>query len=131
MCGTWIALQDVAPDSGELVIFPGSHREPRLRMQESQCNKVRNGDWSEFGAKLVPQWQQISARYTPHIYRPSRGTVLIWHENLLHGGLPRRNLELERRALVIHNFAEGAIVYYDATGLAGSTVDPTAVRALG
>jgi ectoine hydroxylase-related dioxygenase (phytanoyl-CoA dioxygenase family) len=27
MCGTWIALQDVVPDSGELIVYPGNHRE--------------------------------------------------------------------------------------------------------
>lgn len=130
MCGTWIALQDVVPDSGELVVYPGSHREPRLRLREAGCGKVRGGDWSEFGAKVVPQWTQMSARYAPLVYRPRKGTVLIWHENLLHGGSLRRDPSLERRALVVHSFAEGAVVYYDSTGLVGGTTDPVAARAL-
>lgn len=129
MCGTWIALQDVVPDSGELVVYPGSHREPRLRLHEMGCAKVRGGDWSEFGAKVVPQWTRMSARHTPLVYRPRKGTVLIWHENLLHGGSLRRDPSLERRALVIHSFAEGAVVYYDSTGLVGGTTDPAAARA--
>jgi hypothetical protein len=128
MCGTWIALQDVTPDSGELVVYPGSHREPRVRMYESGCAKVRDGDWSEFGAKVVPHWARISELHPPLVYRPRRGTVLIWHENLLHGGSPRGNPNLERRSLVIHSFAEGAAVYYDSTGRVGSTIDPVAAR---
>lgn len=128
MCGTWIALQDVVADSGELVVYPGSHREPRVRMGEAGCAKVRNGDWSEFGAKIVPLWTRMSERYAPMVYRPRKGTVLIWHENLLHGGSVRRDQALERRSLVIHSFAEGAVVYYDSTGMVGRTTDPVAAR---
>jgi len=35
MCGTWIALQDVVPDSGELIVYPGSHRERRVYLAET------------------------------------------------------------------------------------------------
>lgn len=54
MCGIWVALQDVSADSGELVVYPGSHREPRIYLSESGCEKVQS-DWSEFGAKVVPR----------------------------------------------------------------------------
>ena len=127
MSGTWIALQDVVPESGELVVYPGSHREPRVRMHDVGCPKV-SGDWSEFGAKVVPEWARMCERYSPMVYRPKKGTVLIWHENLLHGGSVRRDTKLERRSLVIHSFAEGAIVYYDSSGMVGRTVDPAAAR---
>lgn len=30
MCGVWTALEDIQPDSGELVVFPKSHRLPRV-----------------------------------------------------------------------------------------------------
>jgi hypothetical protein len=43
MCGTWIALQDVVKDSGELVVYPGSHRECRVYLQDTGCEKA-NGD---------------------------------------------------------------------------------------
>jgi hypothetical protein len=95
-----------------------------IRMHTPGCAKVRGGNWAEFGAKVVPLWTRMAERYTPMVYRPRKGTVLIWHENLLHGGSVRRDQSRERRSLVVHSFAEGAIVYYDSTGLVGRTVDP-------
>jgi ectoine hydroxylase-related dioxygenase (phytanoyl-CoA dioxygenase family) len=28
MCGLWIALEDVRPEAGPLIYYPGSHRSP-------------------------------------------------------------------------------------------------------
>ncbi|MGX0935885.1 ectoine hydroxylase-related dioxygenase (phytanoyl-CoA dioxygenase family) [Cupriavidus metallidurans] len=122
MCGIWIALQDVQEDSGELIVYPGSHREPRVYLRNSGCEKVQS-DWSEFGAKVVPMWKDMASRYEPFVYRPKKGTVLIWHENLLHAGSVRRDMSRPRRSVVIHTFADGAIGYYDSTGMAGSAVN--------
>jgi hypothetical protein len=128
MCGTWIALQDVVPDSGELLVYPGSHREKRLRLADNGIAKVAD-DWSEFGRIVSPQWAEMLKRYEVFIYRPKKGTVLIWHENLLHGGSVRKEQALERRSIVIHSFADGAIGYYDSTGLNGSAVRREAMDA--
>ena len=123
MCGIWIALQDIEPDSGELVVYPGSHKEPRVYMADAQCPKVTNGDWSSFGERVVPRWADIASRYRAEVYRPKKGTVLIWHENLLHAGSPRRNMDLERRAIVIHCFSASVVVYYDSSGMVGTIAD--------
>jgi hypothetical protein len=68
---------------------------------------------------IYPAWAEMCKKYEPLIYQPKKGTVLIWHENLLHGGSIRLNQNLERRSVVIHSFADGACVYYDATGSVG------------
>jgi Phytanoyl-CoA dioxygenase (PhyH) len=120
MCGVWIALQDIVPDSGELVVYPRSHRLPRVYLHEVGCAKVA-GDWTEFGRTVVRRWGELieQERLEPVVYRPKKGTVLIWHENLMHAGSQRRDQSLERRSIVIHTFADGAVVYYDSTGLVG------------
>ncbi len=127
MCGTWIALQDVVSNSGELVVYPGSHRDHRVYLRDTGCAKV-NGDWTEFVAKVVPIWTDIAARYEPLIYRPKKGTVLIWHENLLHAGSVRLDQNLERRSVVIHSFADGAVAYYDSTGVAANVAPLSTVN---
>ncbi|MCA3640656.1 MAG: phytanoyl-CoA dioxygenase family protein [Methylobacterium sp.] len=124
MCGIWIALQDIQPGSGELTVYPGSHREPRVYMADAGCPKVTDGDWSEFGRKVVPIWEEIAARYPRQVYQPKKGTVLFWHENLLHSGSPREDKALERRAIVIHSFSSSAVVYYDSSGLVGTISEP-------
>jgi len=122
MCGVWTALEDVQPDSGELVVFPGSHRLPRIYMRSVGLPKVRNDDWSAFQEKVVAHWTDlINGRgLAPSPYRPKAGSVLIWHENLMHAGSLRKDLSKSRRSIVGHYFAHGAVVYYDSSGLPGA-----------
>jgi hypothetical protein len=124
MCGVWVALEDVRPDSGELEVFPGSHRLPRVYMSAAGCAKVED-DWTEFSGKVVARYRAMLAEggFARVSYRPKRGTVLVWHENLLHGGGKRIDPSLTRRSIVSHYFADGAIAFYDSTGLAGN-MDP-------
>ena len=121
MCGVWIALEDVRPGSGELEVFRGSHRLPRVYMAGTGCAKVTNDDWSEFGRMVPTQWQKMLAEgdFEKVTYRPKRGTILIWHENLMHGGSVRKDQSLSRRSIVSHYFADGAIAFYDSSGAAG------------
>ena len=123
MCGVWTALEDVQPDSGELVVFPGSHRLPRVYMKAAGAAKVVNEDWAEFGEKVVPIWTEMlqAGRFRREVYQPKAGTVLIWHENLMHAGSPRLDREKSRRSIVGHYFADGAVVYYDSSGMPGVT----------
>ena len=120
MCGVWVALEDVKKGSGELVVYPGSHRLPRVRMKAVDCKKVA-GDWQEFGQKVVTHWADLLKEHKlePVPYFASRGSVLIWHENLMHAGSIRSDISISRRSMVTHNFARGSLVYYDSTGMAG------------
>jgi len=120
MVGVWVALQDVVPNSGELEVFVGSHKLPRVRMSEMGVAKVA-GDWSEFGAKIVPAWQKSIEEhgFEKVVYRPKAGSVLIWHENLMHAGGIRKDTSLPRRSIVSHVFADGSIAYYDSSGMPG------------
>lgn len=130
MCGVWTALEDVQPESGELVVYPGTHRLPRIYRASVDLPVVENGDWTAFGDKVVTRWQAMLQQggFQPEVYRPKAGTVLVWHENLMHAGSIRRDLGLSRRSIVCHYFAEGVVGYYDSTGLPGSlSLDPRPV----
>lgn len=120
MCGTWIALQDVQPDSGELLVYPGSHRHKRVRMADHDLPKITDGDWQGFVDVVGAEWERMADCHEPVVYRPRQGTVLIWHENLLHAGSERKDPTVPRRSIVIHSFADGAVGYYDSTGLNAS-----------
>jgi hypothetical protein len=121
MCGVWIALEDVRPESGELEIYRGSHRLPRVYMNASGCAKVSDDDWAEFGDTVAERWRQMLAagNFEKVTYRPKRGTVRVWHENLMHAGGVRNDTSLSRRSIVSHYFADGAIAFYDSTGMPG------------
>lgn len=119
MCGVWTALEDVQPDSGELVVFPGSHRLPRVYMKDAGIPKVGE-DWNQFGETVTPMWTALlDNKFAREVYRPKAGTVLIWHENLMHAGSMRLDMSKSRRSIVGHYFAEGSVVYYDSSGMPG------------
>jgi len=125
MCGVWVAIDDVQPDSGELEVYVGSHRLPRVYLKDVDCSKVVGGDWSQVGKLVVPRWREMMKQSTFErvLYRPKAGSVLIWHENLMHGGTVRKDPSLSRRSIVSHVFADGCICYYDSTGAVGN-MDP-------
>ena len=118
MCGVWTALEDVQDGSGELAVYPGSHRLPRVYMSSVGVSKVVNDDWTAFGETVVARWRDMLAEkaLAPEIYRPKAGTVLIWHENLMHAGSVRLNPETSRRSIVCHYYARGAVAYADSSG---------------
>ena len=132
MCGAWVALEDVQPDSGELVIYPGSHRWDLVMMKDAGIDKVSHARWSEFANTVEVRWQKLvdQSGVEPMIYRPKRGSLLVWHERLMHGGSRRLNKTLTRKSCVTHHFAQGGIIYYDSTGLPGRVIERDAKKKL-
>lgn len=106
MCGVWIALQDVQPESGPLVYFPGSHRLPYLSAQSLGLNRQTVMQEPHPQCFFEPSWRQAVEEH--HLIKqqflPRRGDVLIWHANLLHGGEQVKNRCSRRWSQVNHYF---------------------------
>ena len=127
MCGVWVALEDIHADSGPLIVYPGSHRLPRLYTHTAQLEKVREDSmWNAFSADYAPQMKELieQSGLEPVYYTPRAGSVLIWHENLAHGGSARKNDDLTRKSIVSHYFARGSASYYDSQGTPAWTTPP-------
>lgn len=121
MCGVWVALEDVQENSGELFVYPGSHRTGSLRATPLGLHKVVNEDYSHYVVFDQAIRDLIEAHgYERLIYRPKAGQILVWHENLIHGGSPRQNHERTRLSVVSHYFAKGSIGFYDSRGEAAA-----------
>jgi hypothetical protein len=116
----WIACEDIAPDSGPFVYYPGTHRLPYVYSRDVGIPLEENHQ---------PNYREFDARYTPRIksdieasgiepvyFTAKRGDVLFWHANLLHGGSPLQTLTKTRKALVFHFFAQGCVCYHDLSG---------------
>lgn len=117
LTAAWIAMEDIHPDSGPLVYYPGSHRLPYVFSNDvgiSQADFKAEG-YSTYHARYEPYIENLIARHglKPHYFHAKKGDVLIWHANLLHGGSPRRELRLTRKSVVCHYFVKGAFVYHD------------------
>lgn len=121
MCGVWIALEDVQENSGELFVYPGSHRTGSLRAGPLGLHKVVNEDYSHYATFDRAIMDLVESHgYERLIYRPKAGQILVWHENLIHGGSSRLNHERTRLSVVSHYFAKGSVGYYDSRGEAAS-----------
>jgi ectoine hydroxylase-related dioxygenase (phytanoyl-CoA dioxygenase family) len=121
MTGVWIALEDVDAEAGPLLVYPGSHRLPVIYLKDLDVPKV-NEDWEGFASKYTPRLKRMlaDAKLNPMLYTARKGDILFWHANLAHGGSARRDKTKTRRSMVIHYFAQGAVAYYDSTGMPGA-----------
>ena len=84
-CGIWLALEDVGPDQGPMVYYPGSHRWPIFSGVQRGRPFVENlrdgiGDYDALWAALVEATGALPQRFYAR-----RGQALIWAANLLHG----------------------------------------------
>ena len=105
MCGVWVALEDIGPDQGPLVYYPGSHRLPEM-------------NYPDFGLRAhpssYPQYlEELQKLIASHGYEPEygllkKGQALIWSANILHGGSTQRDRSLSRHSQVTHYYATGA-----------------------
>ena len=117
MNAAWIPFEDIHPDSGPLEYYPGSHRLPYAMSREvgiKQNEFMRDGD-SVYVNKYEPFIERTVAQHGLKAVTtcPKKGEALLWHNNLIHGGAPRRNVKLSRKSVVYHYFSKGAVAYHD------------------
>lgn len=105
MLASWIPLEDVHPDAGPLVYYPGGHRPEISGFFEWNPGSIVQDERSvktpyDFAAHLTGRMKQHGI--VPVTFLPSKGDVLLWHGNLPHGGGAVCNSGLTRRSLVTH-----------------------------
>lgn len=117
LSAAWIAFEDIHPDSGPLVYYPGSHRLPYVFSRDVGIGEddLKREGYGSYHERYEPHIRKLieENRLEAHYFHARKGDVLIWHANLLHGGSARGNLQLTRKALVCHFFVKGAFVYHD------------------
>lgn len=125
MCGVWVALEDVGPDSGPLLYAPGSHRyRHALNLEVGRVAAEGTQDQRRFH----PLWAALleHGEVTVERFLPRRGQALIWSAHLLHGGDIHRALEHTRWSQVTHYF--GADCLYLTPMASNTAVGPMALR---
>lgn len=73
MCGVWVALEDVGPDQGPLVYYPGSHRWPIYGNDQIAVPASAPGGGSQMAFHRV--WDAMIAKggSRPSASIPARG----------------------------------------------------------
>lgn len=100
LVGAWLACEDIAPDSGPLVYYPGSHREKLFPTFDNypQTNLRTATNPQEYTDYVTRQ----SEKYERKLYMAKRGDIFLWHGMLIHGGSPVINPSRSRRSYVCH-----------------------------
>lgn len=113
MCGVWLALEDIGPDAGPLMYYPGSHKLPILTNEMlgrlSDTSAGVQEPYEETWRNLV-----VVYGFQPETFCAKKGQALIWAANLLHGGSPQHDLTLTRWSQVTHYYFEDSIYYTPA-----------------
>jgi hypothetical protein len=120
LTASWVAFEDIHPDCGPLVYYPGSHKLPYVFSKDVgiDASEFSRSGYKLYQEKYEPWIKRVveEQKLEPHYFHAKKGDVLIWHANLIHGGSPRRNLQLSRKAVVCHYFVRGAVTYHDLSG---------------
>lgn len=117
LIAVWIALEDIHPDNGPLFYYPGSHRLPYLLNNDFNeggalltLGKKDYGDYEDRMEALIREKQ-----LKKEVFLAKKGDILIWHANLIHGGLPVKDPASTRKSMVIHYYAKDVIKYHEIT----------------
>ncbi len=108
LVGAWIACEDIAGDSGPLVLCSGSHRAPLFPgFTEYPQTNLRTAD-PETARGYREYVDALATRYPRYEFLGRAGETLLWHGMLLHGGAPVTRPGTTRKSLVIHYTVRGA-----------------------
>jgi len=115
MCGVWLAMEDIHPDAGPLIYYPGSHRWPII----SNLMIGRRGQGTSLSSAQEPSGAAGAALRevygaTEERFLARKGQALIWCANLLHGGSPQADPRRTRWSQVTHYFFDECIYYTPA-----------------
>jgi hypothetical protein len=116
LVGAWLACEDVHPDSGPLVYYPGSHKE-RLFPHFDNYPQVNLKNCEPSLIEVYYSYlREVAERYERQTFIAKRGEILPWHGMLIHGGDVIRNPGLTRRSYVCHYVPPGCDRSADARG---------------
>jgi hypothetical protein len=106
MCGVWLALEDVAPDAGALLYYPGSHKWPIFYNEHVGRAATDPSDTYADHDRLDRVWTKLRQTYgaEPVLFHPKKGQALIWAAALHHGGSPHIDRTNTRKSQVTHYF---------------------------
>jgi phytanoyl-CoA hydroxylase len=113
LVATWIALEDIKPNTGELEFYSGSHRLPDF---EFPGNPGKTDWFAEGQSKWFDRKNfEVHRKYIEWLsaeserrnlekkrFMAKKGDVLFWTNDFAHGGSPSQKKEHSRLSLVTH-----------------------------
>lgn len=131
MAGVWIALEDVDLQNGPLIYVPGSHRWPMIRSEDviadkpdiqskrdlARAGKISKADRGGLVAEMGNLWTEKYYRLLeekcvePTKLVLKKGTAVVWHSLLAHGGDIIADNSRSRNSVVYHFFGRNSSLF--------------------
>ena len=104
LAAAWIALEDIAPESGPLMYVPSSQRLPFYEFEPGQpVYDPSRHTTADVEAAMAFYAADLERSGLPvKQFTAKRGEVLIWHSALTHGGAPPADAHHTRKSFVVH-----------------------------
>lgn len=111
MCGVWVAMEDIGPDQGPLLYYPGSHKWPIYTREHIGIRYTP--ETGRHQSTFEPVWEQLVEAHgiEPVRFHPRKGQALIWAANLLHGGDHHIDRNQTRWSQVTHYYFDDCVYY--------------------
>jgi phytanoyl-CoA hydroxylase len=93
----WTALEDVDLENGGLIVWPGTHREPVLPVEDVAVHRVSPTQDPNANARQVV----LPRGYAPVSLTLPRGAVVFLHGHVVHASHDNRSLARWRRSLLM------------------------------
>ncbi len=111
----WTALEKIHEGNGAVFYFPGSHRLPYVTTQDYDAGNSRFFIGKESNKRYEDKIEEVvsDCGLSKEYFYAEKGDVLVWHANLLHGGMPITQSNATRKSMVAHYFCEDVICYHE------------------
>lgn len=116
LIGVWVALEDIKVESGPLVYYPGSHREPLFHEFDNYPQTQRRTASPEQSARYDAYVAETASKYERKEFLAKKGQALFWHGMLIHGGASFVAPGTTRKSFVIHFLPDGGNVGHRVVG---------------
>jgi ectoine hydroxylase len=115
MIAAWYALEDCNADNGPLVYYPGSHRLPYITTLDYPSGNTVFTIGAESNARYEQKIADVISQsgIKPAYFYAKKGSILIWHANLIHGGSPIKAVGSTRKSMVCHYYCADVICYHE------------------
>lgn len=117
--GMWCALERVDEDNGPLMVMEGGHLMPELDREALALELFPSLDAVPSDSQML--WDTYQNRVADHGRQSGlkqktvpveKGSTILWHPQLPHGGSPIKDLGRTRFSLVMHTTPIGTPVYH-------------------
>jgi ectoine hydroxylase-related dioxygenase (phytanoyl-CoA dioxygenase family) len=117
LVGSWVALEDIHPDSGPLQVVPGSHKLKIFNYQKdidySEPTNLENikknyERYEKWVLKLIKK-----NKLKPITPKMKKGDCILWDANMLHGSPLCKNNKISRMSQVTHWAFKSVVKHYN------------------